>query len=412
MPEPSRDAPVARVRVMTVQRGVLLFVLLSLVGWELWEGLRPFSHPWGDLNNGKYTDHFSHMNCARLFPRVGLDIWRKPVDQMFRSLTDEEEAALPDDVRAGGSWSGGTYSVPGWPTDKPMVLSWSHDPRLYPPGDLLLTAPVAALYHYTSLPFSSATRLLLMLFIFGAHVSLWLILESAAGPPLLSPRWWWASFAVIYFLVIGWTLKGFYDAVVLAPLALSARFVGARKPVPALLAYCVAAFLHFRAYFFAPLAIQAAIWFFQDRTWRHLRIRQWVALFLAAVLGLASLGTFVLVWPAVSARPPENFVNIGHPNPFALPGFLLVVAVSMWQLGKERAHFDMAVCAWLTLMMVTYRYAFPWHAILAVAPWLFLPMPAANRPERIRAVRFGFMVVASTVVFVEPLIPIWLRYVL
>ncbi len=356
---------------MNVRRAALLFVLLSLVGWELWEGLRPFSHPWSDLDNGMYTDHISHMNCARLFPLVGFDLLRKPVDQMFRPLTDAEIARLPVDARSGGSWSGGTYLVPGWPKDKPLVMGWSHEGRVYPVGDMLLVAPIAALYHFTPISFHWTARLLIMFFIFGAHLALWIIIGGSVRPPVRSPILWWLSFALLYVFLTVWAANGFFDVFVVAALALSAHYIGERKPLPALVAYCAAALMHFRAYFFAPLAVQAAIWLIQDRAWRHFKLRQWVGFALAVAMGLTSLYSFKLTLPIFNARPALNPLNLGDSKPIALYGFLLAISYAMWLLRHERAYFDMVVCGWLTVMMLTYRFAYPWHPLLAVMPWLF-----------------------------------------
>jgi hypothetical protein len=377
---------------VNVRRRAQVLLLVSLVAWEAWEGARSFAHPWGDLGDGVYSDHFSHMNVARAFPRVGIDIWRLPVDRMFRPLTAEEERSLPADLASGGSWSGGSYFVPGWRLDKPLVLGWSHDPRLYPPGHLLLVAPVAVLYHVTDLPFAAATRLLLMLFILGAHLAFWVILDDATRSPPRSPRLYWLGFAASYALVVFWTLNGFFDGVVLAPLALSTRDLGRRRPLSALVWYCVAAFLHFRAYFFAPLAIAAAVALVRERAWRRFRVADWAALAFTAILGLSSLASFALVWSALKARPPENFVNLSAPHPVVLPAFLIAVALVARVLWVERARFDVALCLWLAFMTIFYRYFCPWHAILAFLPWLFVPLPAAGNPARIRAARLGFVV--------------------
>lgn len=385
---------------MSVRRIVKWLLLLSLVGWEVWEGTRTFHHPWGDISDGVYTDHFSHMNVARLFPRVGIDLWRRPVDKMFRELTYDEQLALPADVATGASYAGGIYFVPGWPQGKPLALSWSHDPRLYPPGHLLLVAPVAALYHLTSLPFASSTRLLLMSFILGAHIAFFLILDGATRAPIASPKWFWLGFVSIYVMALGWTLNGFFDAVVLAPLALSACALGERRPLSALVWYCVAAFLHFRAYFFAPFALLAAAELVRDRAWRRFGLWQWLAMALAAVMGFLSLGSFALVWQSLKARPPENFVNLSAPDPVVLPAFLLAVALVVRVLWVERARFDVAICLWLALMSVFYRYFCSWHAILAFLPWLFVPLPAVGNLARIRAARFGFVLIGYLLVLV------------
>ena len=71
-------------------RKALIVTLISLSVWLTWSAVRRVGHPWADLSNGVYTDHFSHMNTARVFPRVGRDLWRKPIAEQFRTLTDEE----------------------------------------------------------------------------------------------------------------------------------------------------------------------------------------------------------------------------------------------------------------------------------------------------------------------------------
>src|ERR1700679_2861493 len=118
-----------------VHRMAVLLTVLSLLAWSAFIVARTH-HPFHDIDNGTFTDHFSHLNAARIFPRVGLDLWRKPIADQFRRETPEELQALPFALRYPG-----TFFVPGWPLDKPLQQSWWHIPRLYPPGDLLLVSP-------------------------------------------------------------------------------------------------------------------------------------------------------------------------------------------------------------------------------------------------------------------------------
>ena len=55
----------------------LLVTLLSLAAWGVWGYRHPNPHPWQDLTRGVYTDHFSHLNAARAFVRVGPRIYRE-----------------------------------------------------------------------------------------------------------------------------------------------------------------------------------------------------------------------------------------------------------------------------------------------------------------------------------------------
>src|SRR2546423_14316583 len=103
------------VRATFSWKSLIWIVLASLLGWTGWIFLRVNSHPFGDISNGKYSDHLTHFNCARVFPQVGVNLWRKPIDKMYVELSATEKEQLPDDVRVGASPTGGLYKVPGWP---------------------------------------------------------------------------------------------------------------------------------------------------------------------------------------------------------------------------------------------------------------------------------------------------------
>ena len=53
---------------------------------------------------------------------------------------------------------------------------------------------------------------------------------------------------LVWFPVVHWTLEGFYDVAMIAPLLLCWRYLGQRRGLAAGVAFCAAAFLHFRAY--------------------------------------------------------------------------------------------------------------------------------------------------------------------
>src|ERR1700674_3276113 len=101
----------------------------SFAGLSAWE-LSRRAHPWGDLTNGFFTDHFSHMNAARLFPRAGVREWTTPLVRMFPRLSPAERAALPPDVV--DCSDGCLFRVDGWPLQKPMQQSWPTVVRFYP----------------------------------------------------------------------------------------------------------------------------------------------------------------------------------------------------------------------------------------------------------------------------------------
>lgn len=368
-----------RSRVSSPRLRAAVLTLVSLVAWETWEGLRKFPHPWGDLKGGTYTDHFSHMNAARVFPVIGAAIWRQGYDSIFRHLTADEVHRLPPDVAAGGSYSGSILAVPSWPADKPLVSSWSKNPRNYPPGDMLLVAPIAAAYAHTNLSFTTANRLLLMLFILYAHLAiLWIFqtaLESAASfhPSDRHRKWFTVIVAgIVYLEVIHWTLEGFYDAAALAPLVLCARFLRDRRGLAALVAYCVAAFIHFRTYFFAPLAIYGLVLLIRERQWVQWRSGAIIAVICAATLAVMSLTVFTILWPAFQRLPLHS--PFSGSIPLLRAGFLVGVAIVCRTFYRSRAWWDLAVLGWLTVMFMSLHERYPWHTELAILPWLSAPI--------------------------------------
>src|ERR1700758_5267618 len=79
-----------------------LALVVTLTSLLLCLGLRAVivpCHPFGDLSGGGFSDHFSHMNAARLFCRVGLDIWRRPIKSQLPEVTPEEKSRLPADLQ-------------------------------------------------------------------------------------------------------------------------------------------------------------------------------------------------------------------------------------------------------------------------------------------------------------------------
>lgn len=388
----------------------MLLLLASLVGWESWEALRTPRHPWGDVRGGTFTDHFSHMNAARLFTVVGLDLWRKPIASLFPKVEGADLERLPADVRAGGSSTGGVYRVPGWPEGKPLVSSWTNNPRLYPPGDLLLVAPIALLYHHTSLSLAGACRLLLMWFVLFGHLAIFVLLVD---PPVASPRWLGVLTTALFASeALHWVLEGFYDASALVLLLVAARLLARQRPLAAVVVYCAAAFLHFRAYFYAPWVLLAAWQLLRDRAWLRFAARDWLALAAAGVLAALSLGAFGLLLPTLGHLPVGNAVNLaGAPQAWAVALFLAATAGAGWAIARAGAFLDLCVLAWLTVALLTLREAYGWHAVLILLPWLGAPIAPSPRAAWVAGARFGFVLVATTVVFDDSVVG-WLRYLL
>jgi hypothetical protein len=390
-------------RLTSARRKALLLTVISCLGWSLWNGLRKYDHPWGDLSKGQFTDHFSHMNAARLFPRMGLDIWRVPIANRYRQLTHAELAATPRDVQSGGSGTGGVFFVPGWPADKPLTIGWSNKTRMYPPGDMLLVAPIAALYHYTSLSLSGACRMLIGWFIVLAHVALFFFfLNYYEGKH--SGLDWLVAF-LVYSHVMYWTLEGFYDAVAIVPLVVCARYLGRRRGLPAGVAYCVGALLHFRVFFQAPWAVWALGLTLRDRSLRRLRPRHFIAVAVALACASASLLAFWLDWESlrgVSVNNPLRLAISAHDKARAW-NLKVVLGVCALAFIASRAWLDLVSLAWLGYIAFTLREFYYWHLLVSTA-WIAAP---ATRPV-VRAVRLAFVLTLVAILFRDPFAPEWL----
>lgn len=408
------------------RRKALTVTLASLTLWSVWNAARTTDSPWGDLSRGVFTDHFSHMNAARAFTRVGLDLWRKPIAEMFRPLTAAERARMPADVRPSTS-TGGVYFVPGWPESKPLATGWSHKTRMYPPGDLLFVAPIAAAYHFTPMSFQTACRLLLAWFILAAHAALyWFLLAYFEGPhsgiELL-------GLFFLYSCMMRWTLEGFYDCAAMIPLALCARYLRQRRSLAAIVTYCVGAFVHFRVFFLAPWALYAAFLVLKDRAWRQWTRRAVPALAVAVGCAATSLYVFWLDLPFLRSSGVNNLLLLSSPDPnvtmnhdlfvcdimghlmLKSPGFdvsmawnlVIILAVCGGLFLWSRAWLDAVVVGWLGLILFNLREIYWWHLLIPMS-WIGAP---AHR-EIVRVVRLLFFVTVAALALHESLAPTWL----
>jgi hypothetical protein len=399
--------PFLRLPPLTAHQKALALTVVSVLVWSTWNTFRTFDHPWGDISAGRFTDHISHMNAARIFPRVGRDLWRVPIAEQFRPLSYEELQRMPADVQKGGSETGGVYFVPGWPEDKPLIMGWTRKTRMYPPGDMVLVAPIAALYHYTTLSLEGASRLLIAWYIVLAHVAFYFVFLAffeSRGSGIA----WLAAF-LIYSNVLHFTLEGFYDGVVIAPLLVCARYLDRRRGLAALLAYCVAAFLHFRAFFLAPWALYAG-WLalrgrFGERAGRRSRWRGVLALAGAGLLGSASLYTFWLDLPSLKQVAPFNPIVLGNylQNRAMIWNLEVVCLVCAIALLWARAWLDLVMLGWLTTIMFLLQEFTIWHLVI---PMAWIPAPAGR--SYVRAIRLAFLLTVVALVFGDWFVPSWM----
>ena len=351
------------------RRQALALTLLSWLGWSTFELARPAVNPSMDLS-AVFTDHFSHMNAGRLFLRHGVDLWRKPIDQMLRRPTLAEWDALADEVKQRPD---SVFLEPGW--QKPVLHSWAQVVRFYPPGDLLLTAPAALLYHFTPLSFAGVNRLLLILLLAAAHAGLFVLLEGLLAQQGGAHLGGLITAYLAVNLTLRWTLEGFYDSALILPLLLCWRWLGERRGLAAGVAFCAAAFLHFRAYYYAPWALWAGWLVVREQQWKSWRGKDWLAAACALFMGVSSLYVFALTWPALVSTTFQNsplYVSRTHLDAPALAlfgGLVLVAAAAAW---LARSLPDLALLGWFAVMLTSVRQSQPWYS-LTFLPWLCAP---------------------------------------
>ncbi len=333
-----------------------------------------------------FSDHFTHMNAARLFPRIGTALWRTPIDRLFPPGGDTDRARALTDVRSAED----LRVVPGWPANKPFVGGWTHIARPYPPGDLVIVAPVALLYHFTRLSFSGACHLLILTFLAFAHAAFAIVWLQA-------PRRDWLLYAAAgiasYAYVVFWTARGFYDSAAMVPVLWCAGCLERRRWLAAGVAFAVAIFIHFRAIFYAPWAVFAGWNLVRDRAYRGWCPRQWVAFGAAAALAAISLYTLVLVTPTLGALPMGNPIHPGHLRPAAVAAVVAAVGVAAGLFVRNRAYLVLAVLVWMTAMLVNVRQVQAWHTFMLL-PWIFAPTSSAG----VRLARMEWVAVVTIAV--------------
>ncbi len=292
---------------------------------------------------------------------------------------------------------------------KPFISSWTQYPRLYPPGDMVLVAPIAVAYHFSSLTFTHVNRILIIYFLLLAHISVFFVLLAfwpAEPRRLIGPL----GIFIAYSELIHWSLEGFYDVVLVAPITLVALLLKAKRNLAALVAYCASTFIHYRAFFFVPLAIYAAYSIARNGDWRRWRIPEIIAVGVAVLLGGASLYTFGLLWPWFSQVQITNPVRLAPSNP-ALMEFAVVILIVALFLLSARAWFDMVMLFWMSIIWIQTPYAWYWY-MLVMLPWLTMEILDVEKPEAIptvRSARLIYVIVVSVLVCNYAPVPNWLQ---
>lgn len=323
------------------------------------------------------TDLQSHWGSAVLFLDHGFDIYKHPIRELClppsqNDLAFAESHALnPADICKTASQRA---------DGEPIFINWSQYPRPYPPGVLLYSAPEAALYLWTSIPFESINLLSVIKFLAVMHLTMAAFLFTFfAQPTKKGITWTFEPFAgfilmpMIFSVMLLWAMHGVYDPISLLSLLLSVWFLRAKNPSLAVLFLSAAIFLHFRALWWAALFVPC---FLQLRR-ADLRKFSVQAPLHASALLLGIAGTcFLLIYPElktfavsnpqyfplVAAEPAQRFFYFAFPLVFLLA-----------YLGWLRCWLLLGTVGWQLFMVLNTPEVRSWH-ILFVFPMFAIAM--------------------------------------
>lgn len=385
---------------LKAHRRALALTLLSLTFWTAWNYARPSCHMFADFSCGAFTDHFSHVGLARVFPTVGFDIYRGPRGELGRPLTPEEQAALPEDIRT----LGGLRTFDGWRTDKPYLSTWPTIPSFYPPGDLVMFAPVAAAYSFTDMSFTDMNLATIELLIVYAHVSVFLMLLVNSRRPGRGAADALALL-IAYVLIMRSTIEGFYDGGWIAPLVIAPLFMVRRAGLQTMTLFAASAFAHYRGLFLLPWGVQGAVDFVRGREWRSWTIQKSALAAATVVMGGLAATTFFIAREAMSQHQMTNIFNPSldsfHRNDLVtlaivtLPGALV--------FAKRRAWLELATLVWVVALITQLPETYSWDS-LALVPWLVAPSLSPHRDDPVvRGVRTATVFLIAVVVFTAPI---------
>jgi hypothetical protein len=293
---------------------------------------------WGDLSSW-YTDHLHHPFATWVALFRGLEIYTRPFAE----------------IREGT----------GWPY---YTEAWGQMPGfVYPPGVMVLFLPltlVGRIAGPAGLPFHGFA-VLSVLYMLG--LAAWALHQAIQAMKVLPRGSRVATLGITLLILMQLGLQGFFDSAFLGAGFAAIRAWRRSKPDVALLWLAAAAFLHFRAAVFAPLAVPALLQCWKERS----RIRFFIPkLAVAAGAVLLALGAFVLMYPATEAVRTEAPRIVSVPN---VMGMVTVVSLALaGVLSWRRQWLALAALGIVVALVSLELQAAWWHGAIVLAVPYFI----------------------------------------
>jgi hypothetical protein len=289
---------------------------------------------YGELYDGAMTDHASHVSRTRAFLRVGPALWTTPAGEL---------PAFPD-----------------------SHVNWPELPAMYPPGMLLLHAPFAALVEAGVVTTERVSFFVIVAWLL-AFAAVCGMLSRLPAKTLVDR----AFLALLALGLLGFVVRGFYDVVPMLVLLHAFAQATRGKTAQGLAWWALAAFLHYRVFFTAPLVVPWLVELVRARAWG------WLAV--SASLLLPSLATFAMSARFLSVLPETN------PMHHVWPAVLVLLALAAWLTwcAKRGLLRDAAPLALVVLMLMVPRQTMSWHVFVIWPAFLsWREEPAVERWAR------------------------------
>jgi hypothetical protein len=333
--------------------------LLLLASFAVTSAFVLRSHYEGATVDAGYSDSMRMVYSSHLFLHHGVDVFRVPLGEL--SARDPSPRA---------------HAV------------WPQQPLIYPPGALLVYLPLGFAEYDLEWPERSVHRATVIWLLAIGHLCLfvfWRELRRQGGELVLLVA------ALSWMTVLQFSANGFYDPIYMALAALGVSAWKDGRPSRSLLYLGAAAFFHYRAFFFFPLALHDLYRIVRER---NLGRRAWAEIGAGFALGALGGTTFLL---SASSLDDTAAVNPVLDESFGTGGILVVAAVTAAAaifFFRVRERLTAVHLAWIVAVDSFLPFARPWHT-LGLYPLFLMP----GRGEKKREVLLLWMLAVAAVAF-------------